>query len=305
MRRLRKRARALGSEVTLTLLHHDVSHAESVIDAAFCELEMIEQVMSLYRPESQVCRLNRSRALDDPHPHLLRVLRCAREMSKRSEGAFDITVQPLWEVHFEAGRRGRPPCAAAIAEARRKVDWRRVRCTEKRVTLDGEGTAITLNGIAQGYAADRVREVLACGGIAHALIDCGEINALGTNGQGRPWDIGIQHPREEDAFVAIAALAGRCLATSGDYATRFEGSDGDPFSRNHLFDPRSGESPVELASVSVAATTAMEADALSTAVFVAGQARAEQLIAAHPGADALLVLKDGRTRATKGFPCKS
>ncbi|MDB2327102.1 MAG: FAD:protein FMN transferase [Verrucomicrobiales bacterium] len=297
---VRKQARALGSDITLTALHENANIARKAIEHAFMKLEEIEQILSLYRSESQIFRLNRDGKLDQAHPHLLRVLAYAHKVSSASGGAFDISVQPLWKAFHEADKRGVLPSTLDVDMARSKVGWKRVRMTGERVQLDGEGTAITLNGIAQGYAADCVKRVLADAGIEHALIDCGEINALGNSSSDAPWNVGIHHPRELDAFVSVAQLSERCLATSGDYATRFAGD----CRWNHLFDPKTGHSPNELASVSVVAPTAMEADALSTAVFVAGVERGMHLMRAFPNTDAFLVLKNGRTLVTKGFPCK-
>lgn len=299
-----RKSRALGSEVTLTVLHNEASLAVAAIKAAFRELEQIESVMSLYRPESQICKLNRDGVLNDPHPHLLNVLHFARKVSAESSGAFDVTVQPLWEMFYQAKQRNRLPDDREISAAQAKVDWRRVHTSRERVLLEGEGSAITLNGIAQGYAADCVKGVFTRAGIRHALIDCGEINAVGRSEDEAPWQVGIQHPREEEAYLSVTELTGRCLATSGDYATHF-GSPGDNvFRSNHLFDPETGRSPEQMASVSIAAPTAMEADALSTAIFVAGVERGQKIIEAYPRADALVVLKSGRTLRTKGFPCQ-
>ena len=178
IRRFRKQARALGSDTTLTVFHEDADLANEALDAAFQELEEIEQTLSLYRAESQVCRLNRGETLECGHPHLLRVLAYARKVSEVSGGVFDITVQPLWNVFRQADEQGVQPSKAAIDAARGKVGWKRVRMLGGRVHLDGEGTAITLNGIAQGYAADCVKKILADAGIEHALIDCGEISPL-------------------------------------------------------------------------------------------------------------------------------
>ena len=302
--KITKESRALGTRVKLTALHEDAGVATIALDRAFRELEQIEEVLSLYRPSSQVCQLNRTGMLERPDAHLSRVLRYAQRVSKASGGAFDVTVQPLWDIYAAAKREGTLPDAAAIEKARKNVDWNRVSISEDAIELRGEGTAITLNGIAQGYAADRVKESLEESGIEHALIDCGEISANGRTSGGSPWNVGIQHPREKDAFVSVAQLSGRCLATSGDYATTFGGNK-DPYRRNHLFDPKTGRSPDELASVSIAANSAMEADALSTAVFVMGVEPGLKLIEAHPGSDALFVLKTGRTLATKQFPLKS
>ena len=280
-------SRALGAHVTMTVLHEEESVARAAVAAAFAELEAIEDVMSLYRGGSQICRLNRDGALAQPDARLLEVLRCATEIAEKSGGAFDITVQPLWAL------AGKDADAAALG----LVDWRRVRFDERRVVL-GAGMAITLNGIAQGYAADAAMRVMRAHGVRHALIDAGELGAMGRSRGREPWSAGIQHPRAADAFAAVARLEDCCLATSGDYETAFSAD----FSRHHIVDPRSGRSPGELASVSVAAPTAMIADALSTAAFVLGAERGLALLREFPGSDALLITKNGRRLATPGFP---
>lgn len=298
LRRVTRSSRALGSQVSITVLNESVATAEQAIAAAFAELETVEQAMSLYRPDSELCRLNQSGRLDNPHPYLVEVLRHAESVARESGGAFDVTVQPLWALYAAAHWQGQLPDEAAVAAARDKVNWRQVRVSARRITLDGDGAAITLNGIAQGFAADRAMAALRGKGIEHALVDAGEIVPLGTKEQGESWRAGIQHPREPDAYLGLAQLAGRCLATSGDYATAFSPDR----KYNHLFDPRTGRSPEELASVSIAAPTAMQADALSTAVFVLGPERGLALVERLDGVDALFVSKDGAVRRTVGFP---
>lgn len=290
--------RALGSETTITALHPSQARAALAVNAAFEELERVESLLSIYRPDSQVSRLNRAERLADPHEHLLAVLDHAQCLSRRTGGAFDVTVQPLWQLFHEAQRRGTLPDEAAIAAARQLVDFRALYVSRDEIRLGRQGSAITLNGIAQGYAADRVAAVLTEFGVEHALVNAGELVPRGNSTEGDPWTVGIQHPRQADAYVALARLDGRALATSGDYATTFSSG----FRYHHLFDPRTGISPDELASVSVVAPTAMQADALSTAVFVLGPMRGMDLIEQTPGADVLLVVKDGRARASRGFP---
>jgi len=294
----RQTSHALGSTVTMSVWHQDQDAAESALETAFAELERIECALSIYRPESEICRLNRDAALDAPSAHLVTVLDFATQIAKQTDGAFDVTVQPLWELYRAVQQQGELPDESAVKLARSRVDWRRVQLTPNRIKLDGEGTAITLNGIAQGYAADAAMAVLKKAGVAHALIDAGEMNALGGKPDGAAFTVGIQHPRHADAFVSMAKLQDRCLATSGDYETRFS----DDFVHNHLFDPRTGHSPTELASVSIAAPTAMAADALSTAVFVLGAERGMELVRSTPGTDALMVSKSGKITATDGFP---
>ncbi len=289
---------ALGSDVSITALHEDRREAERAIDDAFAELETVEEVMSLYRPQSQLCRLNREGAIENPHPYLVMVLRAATETSRASDGAFDATVQPLWQLYSDAKKAGHLPDPAAIERATRRVDWKKLEVADGRIRFGGDGMAVTLNGIAQGFAADRVQAVLRARGVRHALVNTGEFGVLGRKADGTPWTLGIQHPRRPDAYIALAALEGRFLSTSGDYATTFS----DDFRHHHIFDPRTGLSPVEFSSVSVVARTGIESDALTKVLFVLGLQEGLERLKATPGADALVVFKDGRVLSTAGFP---
>jgi FAD:protein FMN transferase len=282
----------------MTVAGLPVAQAQQALDAAFAELELVEQVMSLYRPDSQVCRLNRDRALERPHPYLLEVLAMAEQTSRGSGGAFDITVQPLWTLFAACQTQGRLPTDEEVASARASVDWQAVEVTSGHVRLRAPATSITLNGIAQGFAADRAIAVLRDHGVGQALVNSGEVGSLGRKSHGQDWTVGIQHPREPDAFVSLAKLRGRSLATSGDYETAFS----QDFSKHHIFDPRTGDSPSELASVSIVAPTATQADALSTAAMVLGSEKSLTWIERLPNVDALFVLKDGSSLHTRGFP---
>ena len=292
-----RRSWALGSDVTMAILGAPTSRAERALDAAFAELETVEQVMSLYRADSQLCRLNRDGVLDRPHSQLVEVLLAAREMSRQSDGAFDVTVQPLWELFSSSSKRGELPTEAEVSTARRSVDWRGIEIGVDRIRLRSPVRAVTLNGIAQGFAADRAVAVLRQHGIEHALVNSGEVGCLGRKPSGEDWTVGVQHPRVADAYVSLAMLDGRSLATSGDYETKFS----DDFSKNHIFDPRSGQSPSELASASILAPSAMQADALSTTAMVLGPERTLALVESLPNVDVLLVLKNGRVMRTRGF----
>ncbi len=289
---------ALGSDVSMTVLGLPKDDANESLAAAFAELELVEQVMSLYRPDSQICQLNRTGILDRPHPHLVEVLQTAQRTAAQTEGALDITVQPLWELYATAKKQGRVPSEQEIAAASRKIDWRQVEVSRQQVRLHGDGMAITLNGIAQGFAADKARQALVRHGVRQAILNTGEVGSVGTKQNGQPWTVGIQHPRAADAYAALAALDGRSLATSGDYETTFTAD----FRTNHIFDPRTGASPQELASATIVAPTAMQADSLSTAAMVLGSEATISLVTRLPGVDALLIAKDGRSWRTPGFP---
>jgi len=158
--------------------------------------------------------------------------------------------------------------------------------------------AVTLNGIAQGYAADRALAALRAHGVEHALVDTGEIGTLGRKSGREPWTVGIQHPRRLDAYVQLAKLDGGFLATSGDYETTFT----PDYVHHHIFDPKTGRSPETLCSVTVLARTGTEADGLATALFVLGVERGFKLLRRFAGAEAMAVRKDGAVLATRGFP---
>lgn len=290
--------KALGTEVSITARHRSPERAETAIELAFVRLAHIEELLSIYRPSSEISRLNRTGEIQKPSCEVVAVLRHAQAMSQQSGGAFDVTVQPLWGIFATAAKENRIPDLTAVAAARSKVDWTQLEVSDERVRFRQPGMKLTLNGIAQGFATDSILEILQGLGVEHALINAGEHAPLGQSAAGDDWTVGIQHPRHEDAYVALADLGGRCLATSGDYATTFSADH----RYNHIFDPRSGYSPTELASVSVLAPTAMQADALSTALFVLGPDQGINLLQRLPGTDAFFVLKDSGTIATAGFP---
>ena len=288
---------ALGTNVSMTVFHRDPDTAGKALTEAFAELDRVEDIMSLYRQDSEISRLNRDGHLENPHPWLVDILQQSAELSNATNGAFDVTVQPLWKVHYQHAQAGTVPTGEALQDAIARVNWRNVAITSAGIHLR-PGTEITLNGIAQGFAADAVSRVFRREGIEHALIDTGEIGTVGSHAEKEAWSIGIKHPRNEQDLLGLAALNGRCLATSGDYETRFS----EDYSQHHLLDPKTGHSPTELSSVTVVAETAVQADALSTAVFLVGVKEGQRLVETTPGADALFVSKGGQVTRTDGFP---
>lgn len=285
-----------GTTLTLQAAHEDEATLERALDAAVAALQRIHAQMNLFDAGSALSRLNRDAALETPPPELREVLEIAQSVARASEGAFDVTVQPLWQVFEAAQRAGGLPAARDVAAARDRVGWRDLEVRPQAVRLRRPGMGVTLNGIAQGYAADRVRQVLQAHGIRHALVDAGEFAPLGRNALGQPWSLGIANPRDASALVARLASDGRCIATSADDATSFSADH----SHHHIFDPRTGYSPPALASVTVVADSGAIADALTKVVFVAGPQRAFA-VARQWNVDVLWVDKAGRWQATPGL----
>ena len=289
---------AFGTTVSASVVHFDARVAEAAIGDALDQALQVDRLMSLYSPASQVFQLNRDGVLAQPHPHLLEALRQARALSELTRGAFDITVQPLWQTFRSAADASTLPSPAQRLQAKAQVGWQRMTFDQTQVRLNKTGAAITLNGIAQGYAADLAMAAVRARGIEHALLDMGEFSAHGNKGPHQPWTLGVIDPRDGEALAAILRLDGRCLSTSGDYATAFT----PDFVHHHIFDPASGDSPLELASVTVLAPSAMLADGLSTAFMVMGARKSHALAARLIGVDLMTINKRGVRWKSPAFP---
>jgi thiamine biosynthesis lipoprotein len=286
-----------GTTLSLQAAHADAATLTTALDAAVVLLQRIEAQMSLFRDDSALSRLNRQGRLAAPPPELRELLGIARDVARRSGGAFDPTVQPLWLVFAAAQADARLPTGAEVAAARSRVDWRGLAFeADGGVRLARPGMGVTLNGIAQGYAADRVRAVLMRHGVAHALVDAGEYAMAGSNARGELWTLGIADPRIRGGLIARLFADGRCVATSGDDQTSFSADH----RHHHIFDPHTGYSPAGLSGVTVAAPSGALADALTKVLFVGGPAQARAL-ARHWNVDALWVDKQGRWSATPGL----
>jgi len=233
----RWRGTALGAEAEILLYHPDKAEAGRLIRLALAEVIRLEQVFSLYRADSALAALNRDGALDDPPFDLVRLLARSRQLGNLTDGAFDVTVQPLWrlyESHFRAaGADPIGPPEAAIEAARRLVDYRSIDIDTGRITLGRPGMAVTLNGIAQGYITDRVADLLRENGVGHVLVDLDEVRSLGPRADGTPWRVGIADPTRPERAIKHVALVDRSMGTSGGYGTQFDAAG----RFNHIFDP--------------------------------------------------------------------
>jgi FAD:protein FMN transferase len=248
---------ALGARVTLRLYHPD---APRLAVKAIGEIRRLETIFSLYLPDSALSRLNRDGDLAAPPFELLDCLTVAGAVHSASGGRFDPTVQPLWAAEAMATERGRPLSVAERTQARSLTGWQGVALEADFIRLR-PGMALTLNGIAQGYIADRVAALLVDHGLTRALIDTGEMVALPEG----DWPVRLPD--------RATTLRGRALATSSPLGMTFGGDD----RTSHILDPATGH-PVLSAwqSVTVAAPSAALADALSTAACLM-RTRAEVL----------------------------
>lgn len=260
------RGTIMGAEARLILAH---PQSDQMIAAALEELGRLEGIFSLYRPDSQLMRLNAAGSLNAPATELIEVLALSGLIHQRTGGVFDPTIQPLWAVYAKASAAGRLPTDAERSAAVNLIGWDSVLIEPSRILLR-PGMALTLNGIAQGFITDRVAARLAALGLSDVLCEMGEITAQGRTPDGGAWPVSLANGRK-------LPLSGRALASSSPHGTVLDANG----RVGHIFDPQTGlPSDKPLSLVSVSAPTAAVADALSTAGCLMERAEFERAIAA-------------------------
>lgn len=289
------RGRALGAEAQLLLAHPEHAAARRIVARCLDEIARLERIFSLHLPDSEIATLNRTDRLDAASHDFRILLAEAQRFSELSGGAFDVTVQPLWQL-YAAYFTANPddvagPPADRIEAARRRVDYRAVAIDGARVGFLRPAMAMTLNGIAQGYITDRVADLLRAAGFESVLVQLGETVAGAPPPGGRPWQVGISDPFAPDRVLETIDAVDLAIASSSSLATRFDAAG----RHHHLFDPATGRSADRCASVTVVARRATTADALSTALAVLPAAAAPDLLRESDAA-ALFVAADGSRR---------
>jgi thiamine biosynthesis lipoprotein len=293
---------AMGTMVSVTLFDYpDMDTASKAVDAAFDELRRIELMTARDNPDSEIYGVNLT-AFDEDTPvsdELFALLKTALNYCERSGGALDITLGKLSLLWNIGGENEKVPAADEIAAILHNTGYQYLSLNEENHTLRflKSGVMLDLGGVAKGYAADRLKSLLADHGIVSGMIDLGgNIMMIGAN-RDIPWRVGIRNPRpqgDDDSLYAIAEIKDGAVVTSGDYE-RYFFSDGMRY--HHIIDPATGY-PAQngqngLLSASVICGSGVEADCLSTAFFVMGGEKAAAL-ADDIGADYFFVLEDMR-----------
>ncbi|MBS0573482.1 MAG: FAD:protein FMN transferase [Proteobacteria bacterium] len=267
------RGTALGAEAVIRLPAGP--DAARTAARAAAEVARLETIFSLYQPGSALSALNRTGGLEAPPFELLECLALAGRVHAASGGRFDPTIQPLWALYAERYAAGTAPRQDEIGAALALTGWPKVGIDEEAVTL-APGMGLTLNGIAQGFIADRVAAQLRAGGYGDLLVNTGEYRAIGGTPSGGDWPLTLAETGRQ------VALRDRALATSAPLGTTFDQAG----SVGHILDPLSGRpAPSRWRAVSVSAPEAAVADALSTAAcLMADRDEIARCLAAFPGA---------------------
>lgn len=247
----------LGAEASIQLNCESERKADRILKKCVSEIQRLENIFSLYDEHSSLSRLNQQKHLSSPPTELVDLLKTALRFGSETNGIFDVTIHPVitaYRKHFSKSDTGLP---TDLKQAKQAVDYRKIRISTNKITLENPRAAITLNGIAQGFITDQISNYLREEGLKHTLVDLGEKRALDSHPTGRRWQLGLANGF---GIHDVAELDNMALSSSGGYGTTFETSG----KHHHLIDPRTGLSVNHHASVHVIAKTATTADALST-----------------------------------------
>ncbi len=295
----RQAFQTLGTQAYVELWTEDKVQAAQLILNIQAEFERINQLMSPYISSSELSILNRNAATATVQvsDELYQLLRQARQVSELSKGAFDITFASVG--FYYDYRAGKKPDLTQLLHQRQYVNYQSVELlSDNKVRFAQPGVKIDLGGIAKGYAVERAMKIIAAEGIKHAQLTAGgDSRLLGDKG-GKPWLVGIKHPRQDDKYAATLPLDNTAISTSGDYERYFI-EDGVRY--HHILDPKTGQSATGLLSVSVIGPDTGRTDALSTTLFVLGLQQGMQLIEQIPGYEAIFISADNTLHFSSGL----
>lgn len=264
---------ALGSQAEITIYHPNKKEAENILQNSYKKLSKLENLFSLYQENSQLSLLNKNGFIEKPHPDMVELFNLSKKYAKITDGAFDITVQPLWNTYSKAFKNNNePPSKIEIEQALSLVGWESISIDKNLISYEKPGMSSTLNGIAQGYITDKISENLINLGINNTLVQLGEYRGIGDHPEGRPWRLLLSNPEHTDSIGEIE-FTNAAVATSAGLGTPFDLSG----NYHHIFDPENGHNANQQLQVSVLSKTAAEADALATAFLVLDQQSSEKI----------------------------
>jgi thiamine biosynthesis lipoprotein len=300
-RLLRWKGFSLGADAYIQLYHKDEAKARAAVEEGLAELARMEQMFSLFRPDSVISQLNKNGVVEDAPAEFIELVSYSKDIAQRTDGWFDPTVQPLWNAYFEHFTRGTEdpagPSAATLQNAVALVGWRGLEIdpARQRVALAKPGMGLTLDSVGQGYITDRVTAILRRHGFQNMLVDMGELRAVSAKADGSAWRVGIANPADPKQAITEVDVIDQAVATSGGYGTIFDQAG----NFTHLFDPFTGKTAPRLAGVTVIADSATRANAYSTPLSVVPQDRRAAMVAAAGGITAIFVTPDGVTETLK------
>lgn len=291
---------AMGTFVSMTLIHSSRDEAEEVMGQTLDEIDRLTGLMNRFDERTAVAKLNREGYLKDIPPEVVEVVSRALYYHRLSQGAFDISVKPIVDLFKEKMGGGKKvlPTENDLRQALDLVDSSKIELEERTITFKKPGMGITLDGIAKGYIVDRASAMLADYSMTNHLINAGgDIRTMGARADKKPWTVAIQDPLKRRDYPDIIHVNNGAIATSGNYEVYYDREK----MFHHIVDPRTGLSPELSTSVSVVAPTAMDADALATGVFVMNPVKGMGFMNSLEQCESLIIAKDGTQLKSGGW----
>ncbi len=296
----------MGTIFKVSLYSHRPAQAARAADEALDEVGRIEGILSEWQAGSEIARINRQAGKEPVKvgPETLAVVKAGVEVSKWSNGAFDLSWAALWGLYDFRPARQQVPDLATVREKRKLINWRNIAIDETASTvfLKQPGMAIGTGSIAKGYALDRIGARLREAGFGdHMLFAGGQVQVSGRRGD-RHWRVGIQHPRAA-TFFGVVESEGGSISTSGDYEHFFVDGEGKRW--HHIIDTKTGLPATRSLAATVHCERGIYADALSTAAFVLGPQAARSMFKKLPfSADFLIVDPNRKIHVTRNMPAR-
>ena len=290
----------MGTRCVVELWSTDRARGQAAIDAVFAEFRRIDALMSTYKPDSELSRVNAAAATSPVRvsQELYDLLATSIEYSRLTGGAFDVTYASVGYLYDY--RAHVHPDAGAIAAALPGIDYRHIELVPdtRSVRFRRPGVRIDLGGIAKGHAIDRGIAVLEGLAIDRAMVNAGGDTRIIGDRFGKPWVVGVRDPDHEGKVFLRLPLTDTAFSTSGDYERYFD-EDGKRF--HHIIDPKTGDSARKCRSVTIISGNATRTDALTKSVFIMGPAEGIDFINTLPDVDAVAVAPDGKVYYSKGL----
>jgi len=294
----RQQADVMGTRVAVELWYSERALAERCSAQVFAEMERIDARMSSYKDSSELSRINAQagHGAVELSAELQQLISSSIHFSEISHGAFDITYASVgYRYDYRKHQR---PGAEWLAQQLPAIDYRHIELDGGKIHFRNPAVRIDLGGIAKGYAVDRAIDLLRECGIGRAMVSAGGDSRIIGDHDGRPWIIGIQHPRDPQGIALRLPLSDTAVSTSGDYERYFI-DNGERV--HHIINPRTGQSASASWSATVIGPDAMTTDALSTTIFILGAVEGLALIESLAGIDAIIIDSNGKVHYSSGF----
>lgn len=295
---LKQQQDIMGTRVSVEIWHEDASIAQQCSEKIFEEMHRIDALMSPYKSNSELSFINNNAAISaiDISNEMTHIINQSLHFSKLSHGAFDITFASIGYRYDYRDQTA--PSEQAIELGLASIDYHHIKLKQNKLYFEDAGVRIDLGGIAKGYAVDQAIDIARQCGIKEGMVSAGGDSKILGNKRGRPWVIGVQHPRKKTELALRLPLSDTAISTSGDYE-RFFIRNGQRI--HHIINPVTGKSATATWSATVTGPDAMTTDALSTTIFILGAKKGIELIETLESMDAIIIDNTGTVHYSSGF----